>query len=94
MWYFHPPSFFEVHVRIKDLPISDNLRDLRQTHLNAIVRVQGVVTRRSAVIMLFASLYYYVVVYHHVEDMESVPVLVFMEDAFIAVYGPHFKLCK
>jgi len=36
----------EVKVRVRDLPIADNLRDLRQAHLNAIVRVQGVVTRR------------------------------------------------
>jgi DNA replication licensing factor MCM2 len=49
----HFPSYKtivdEVHVRICDLPIVDNLRDLRQAHLNQIVRVSGVVTRRSAV---------------------------------------------
>jgi DNA replication licensing factor MCM2 len=39
----------EIHVRISELPISDKLRELRQSHLNAIVKVQGVVTRRSAV---------------------------------------------
>jgi len=31
----------EVHVRIRDLPIVDTLRDLRQTHLNQLVRVNG-----------------------------------------------------
>mmetsp|Transcript_15174 Transcript_15174/g.45748 ORF Transcript_15174/g.45748 Transcript_15174/m.45748 type:complete len:886 (-) Transcript_15174:420-3077(-) len=39
----------EVYVRIKDLPISDSIRDLRQYHLNALVRLTGVVTRRSGV---------------------------------------------
>ncbi|KAJ1449724.1 MCM2/3/5 family-domain-containing protein [Pelagophyceae sp. CCMP2097] len=39
----------EVHVRIRDLPILDNLRDLRQSHLNQLVRVSGVVTRRTGV---------------------------------------------
>lgn len=39
----------EVHVRIADLPLSLTLRDLRRTHLNNLVRVSGVVTRRTGV---------------------------------------------
>ena len=39
----------EIHVRIADLPTSSTLRDLRQSHLNSLVRVSGVVTRRSGV---------------------------------------------
>jgi DNA replication licensing factor MCM2 len=39
----------EVHVRIAALPILDNLRDLRHAHLGALVRVAGVVTRRTGV---------------------------------------------
>lgn len=39
----------EVHVRIVDLPTSTSLRDLRQENLNQLVRVSGVVTRRSGV---------------------------------------------
>ena len=39
----------EIHVRIADLPSSSTLRDLRQGHLNSLVRVSGVVTRRSGV---------------------------------------------
>ncbi|EPQ31754.1 uncharacterized protein PFL1_01086 [Pseudozyma flocculosa PF-1] len=39
----------EVHVRISDLPTSSTLRDLRQGHLNSLVRVSGVVTRRTGV---------------------------------------------
>ena len=39
----------EIHVRITELPTSLTLRDLRQTNLNCLVRVSGVVTRRSGV---------------------------------------------
>ncbi|KAF1809331.1 DNA replication licensing factor mcm2 [Eremomyces bilateralis CBS 781.70] len=39
----------EIHVRITDLPVRYTLRQLRQTHLNCLVRVSGVVTRRSGV---------------------------------------------
>ena len=39
----------EIHVRITDLPTGETLRDLRRTHLNRLVRVSGVVTRRSGV---------------------------------------------
>lgn len=39
----------ECHVRIADLPVQDSLRDLRQEHINCLVKVQGVVTRRSPV---------------------------------------------
>ncbi|KAL3422808.1 DNA replication licensing factor mcm2 [Phlyctema vagabunda] len=39
----------EIHVRISDLPVHYTLRQLRQTHLNCLVRVSGVVTRRSGV---------------------------------------------
>ncbi|PVH99053.1 MCM-domain-containing protein [Periconia macrospinosa] len=39
----------EVHVRITDIPVQYTLRQLRQSHLNCLVRVSGVVTRRSGV---------------------------------------------
>ena len=39
----------EVHVRITELPTSYTLRDLRQIHLDALVRVSGVVTRRTGI---------------------------------------------
>ena len=39
----------EIHVRITDLPIMDTMRELRQLHLNGLVRVSGVVTRRTSV---------------------------------------------
>jgi len=39
----------EIHVRMTDLPIHYTLRQLRQSHLNSLVRVSGVVTRRTGV---------------------------------------------
>ncbi|MBE3111575.1 MAG: hypothetical protein IMZ46_13905, partial [Acidobacteria bacterium] len=39
----------EIHVRIYELPIYYTLRQLRQSHLNSLVRVSGVVTRRTGV---------------------------------------------
>ena len=38
-----------IHVRITNLPIADSLRDLRQVHLNALIKISGVVTRRTGV---------------------------------------------
>ncbi|KAJ5119164.1 Nucleic acid-binding OB-fold [Penicillium atrosanguineum] len=50
---FHYPQYHdihnEIHVRITDVPIIYTLRQLRQSHLNCLVRVSGVVTRRSGV---------------------------------------------
>lgn len=45
----NPDVTSEVYVRINDLPICDSIRDIRQSHLNNLVRVSGVVTRRSVV---------------------------------------------
>lgn len=39
----------EIHVRITHVPILDSLRDLRRSHLDCLVQIHGVVTRRSAV---------------------------------------------
>ena len=39
----------EIHVRIAELPVQDSLRELRTIHLNALIRVAGVVTRRTSV---------------------------------------------
>jgi len=38
-----------IYCRISDLPLCDNLRDLRQVHLNGFIQVKGVVTRRTSV---------------------------------------------
>ncbi|KAJ3369255.1 MCM DNA helicase complex subunit [Kappamyces sp. JEL0680] len=39
----------EIHVRVANLPHSEALRDLRQSHLNTLVKVTGVVSKRTAV---------------------------------------------
>lgn len=39
----------EIHVRVTDLPVHYTLRQLRQSHLGCLVRVSGVVTRRTGV---------------------------------------------
>lgn len=36
-------------VHCSDLPVSDQIRDIRQLHLNALVKVSGVVTRRTGI---------------------------------------------
>jgi hypothetical protein len=47
------PTYKQTHdkvfVRITDLPISDAIRDLGQVDLNSMVRVRGVVTRRTSI---------------------------------------------
>ncbi|GFR50357.1 hypothetical protein Agub_g12567 [Astrephomene gubernaculifera] len=48
MWRAYGEEY-RVHVRLVGLPISDSLRDLRNYHLNCLVRVSGVVTRRTGV---------------------------------------------
>jgi DNA replication licensing factor MCM2 len=47
----------EIFVRIKDLPVEDKLRDLRQVHLNALVKFKGVVTKRSGVYPQFYKMF-------------------------------------
>lgn len=39
----------DIHVRISGLPVQESIRDLRQQHLNQLVKVGGVVTRRTGV---------------------------------------------
>ncbi|KAK4545066.1 MCM DNA helicase complex subunit [Oleoguttula mirabilis] len=50
---YHYPDYerihSELHVRITDLPVAYTLRQLRQSHLNCLLRVSGVVTRRTGV---------------------------------------------
>ncbi|GIL82869.1 hypothetical protein Vretimale_8368 [Volvox reticuliferus] len=48
MWRAYGEEY-QAHVRLVGLPISDSLRDLRNYHLNCLVRVAGVVTRRTGV---------------------------------------------
>jgi DNA replication licensing factor MCM2 len=36
-----------IYVRIKDLPVEDKLRDLRIIHINSLIKIRGVVTKRT-----------------------------------------------
>ena len=47
-----------IHVRISDVPIVDSLRDLRRSHLDGLVKVAGVITRRSGVFPQLKLAYY------------------------------------
>lgn len=48
----------EIYVRISELPVEDKLRELRQVHLNALVRFRGVVTKRTHVFPQYARMYF------------------------------------
>ena len=37
----------EIYVRMSELPVEDRLRELRQVHLNALIKFRGVVTKRT-----------------------------------------------
>jgi DNA replication licensing factor MCM2 len=56
------PDYHKLHrqifVRVKDLPVEDKLRDLRQVHLNALIKFRGVVTKRTAVFPELKELYF------------------------------------
>ena len=48
----------EITVRVVALPIVDSLRELRHVHLNAFVKVSGVITRRTGVFPQLKEAYY------------------------------------
>lgn len=47
-----------VHGRIVELPVTENIRDLRNNHLNRLVRFSGIVTRRSGVFSEYSVIHY------------------------------------
>ncbi|KAF7678814.1 DNA replication licensing factor MCM2 [Astathelohania contejeani] len=58
----HFPNYFMIksrlHVRIEDVPVLETIRGLRNVHLNTLIRVGGVVTRRSGVFPLLSIVKY------------------------------------
>lgn len=50
--------FDQIFVRVKDLPVEDKLRDLRQVHLNALIKIKGVVTKRTGVFPELKEMWY------------------------------------
>ena len=47
-----------IYARIKDLPVEDKLRDLRQIHLNALIKIRGVATKRTGVFPECSKIYF------------------------------------
>ena len=56
------PDYGKIHdqifVRVRDLPVEDKLRDLRQVQLNALIKIRGVVTKRTGVFPEEKTAYY------------------------------------
>lgn len=48
----------EIFVRIGNLPVEDKLRDLRQINLNALIKIRGVVTKRTNVMPELNKLFF------------------------------------
>lgn len=52
------PSYFiikpVIHGRIHNLPVLEDIRGLRNIHLNKLIRINGVVTRRSGIFSLYS----------------------------------------
>lgn len=48
----------EIFVRIHELPVEDKLRELRQVHLNALIKFKGVVTKRTQVFPQYAKMFF------------------------------------
>jgi DNA replication licensing factor MCM2 len=48
----------EVFIKIRDFPLEDKIRDLRTYHLNTMIKVRGVVTKRYPVYSQLKKVYY------------------------------------
>lgn len=48
----------EVYVKIKDFPLEEKIRDLRTFHINTLIKVKGVITKRYPVYQKLKKLYY------------------------------------
>lgn len=48
----------EIFIKIRDFPLEEKLRDLRTFHLNTLIKVRGVVTRRYPVYSQLKKIYY------------------------------------
>ena len=48
----------EVYIKIKDFPLEEKIRDLRTFHINTLVKVKGVVTRRYPIYQKLKKLFY------------------------------------
>ena len=55
------PDYTQYHdsifVRVNNLPVEDKIRELRQSHLNALIKIRGVVTKRTNVFPELKEMY-------------------------------------
>ena len=55
-------EYYQIHstiyARIKDLPVEDKLRDLRMIHMNSLIKIRGVVTKRTGVFPEYSRIFY------------------------------------
>lgn len=51
-------QFDQVFIRVKNLPVEDVIRDIRVTHLNALIKIKGVVTKRTGVFPELRSMWF------------------------------------
>jgi DNA replication licensing factor MCM2 len=56
------PDYHLIHsvifARIKELPVEDQLRDLRMIHMNSLIKIRGVVTKRTGVFPEYSKIFY------------------------------------
>ncbi len=56
------PDYYLIHstifARIKELPVEDQLRDLRMVHMNSLIKIRGVVTKRTGVFPEYSKIFY------------------------------------
>lgn len=48
----------EIYIKIRDFPLEEKLRDLRTFHLNTLIKIRGVVTRRYPVYSQLKKIFY------------------------------------
>lgn len=51
-------QYDQVFVRVRNLPVQDFIRDIRVSHLNALIKIRGVVTKRTGVFPELKSMYF------------------------------------
>lgn len=48
----------DLYVKIKDFPLEEKIRDLRTNHINTLIKVKGVITKRYPVYSTLSEVYY------------------------------------
>lgn len=51
-------QYDQVFIRVRNLPVQDVIRDIRVSHLNALIKIRGVVTKRTGVFPELRSMFF------------------------------------